>query len=121
VLGFVPQLETLVQDCAAVIVPMRCGGGIKIRVVTAWANGWPVVGTKLMMEGLPAINEVNCLVADEPSALVEAMHRLCEDVLLRQNLVMAGKEVYATEFAWEAIGRKIMTAHLECLRSTNSL
>jgi glycosyltransferase involved in cell wall biosynthesis len=113
--GYLDDLEGLARSCVAVVVPMRCGGGIKIRVITAWANGWPVVGTKGMGEGLPARDGVNCLMADEPAALASALQRVTLDQNLRDKLIRAGREASRDHFSWETIGRILQSAHESCL------
>jgi glycosyltransferase involved in cell wall biosynthesis len=109
--GFVEDLEALARTCAAVVVPMNWGGGIKIRVLTAWANGWPVLGTTCMGEGLPAQDGVNCLMADDPSELVSAMQVIAVDAELRALLVRNGRDTIRRYFSWEAIGKSIQQAH----------
>ena len=113
--GYVDDLAALARTCAAVVVPMRCGGGIKIRVITAWANGWPVVGTTGMGEGLPAQDGINCLMADEPAALAAALQRVAVAPGLRDTLVRAGRELCRQQFSWESIGRVLQSAHVACL------
>jgi glycosyltransferase involved in cell wall biosynthesis len=115
ILGYVQDLAPVADPCAALVVPMRCGGGIKIRVLTAWANGWPVAGTTGLGEGLPVRDEVNCLMADEPAALATALQRVATDGALRERLIAAGRETGRTLFSWEAIGRALQAAHLACL------
>ena len=117
VLGYVGDLPALARTCAGMVVPMRCGGGIKIRVLTAWANGWPVAGTTRLGEGLPARSESNCLMADEPDALAVALARLATDPALRTRLADAGRATHAAHFSWEAIGRALRAAHLACLEA----
>ena len=109
--GFVDDLAGLARTCAAVVVPMRCGGGIKIRVLTAWAQGWPVVGTTGMGQGLPARDGINCLMVDEPSALADALQRVVR-IDVREGLVRAGREVIRENYSWDAIGRIMQAAHL---------
>jgi len=116
--GYVDDLARLARSCAAVVVPMRCGGGIKIRVITAWANGWPVVGTMGMVEGLPARDGVNCLIADEPTALASALQRVTLDQDLRNTLIRAGRETSRVHFSWEAIGRNLQSAYAACLEQS---
>lgn len=115
--GFVEDLGALANRCAAVVVPMRCGGGIKIRVITAWANGWPVIGTRLMGEGLPVEHEINCLMADEPADLAKHMCRLCADPGLRRRLIEGGWDVHRRQFSWDAVGRSMLAAHEFCLNT----
>jgi glycosyltransferase involved in cell wall biosynthesis len=117
VLGFVPDLAALAEGCAGMVVPMRCGGGIKIRVITAWTAGWPVVGTTGLGEGLPARTEGNCLMADEPEALADAMRRLALDANLRGRLIEAGMVTSREHFSWDAVGRALRQAHLACLEN----
>ena len=112
--GFVDDLAGLARTCAAVVVPMRCGGGIKIRVLTAWAQGWPVVGTTGMGQGLPARDGVNCLMADEPAALAHALQRVVR-LDVRGGLIQAGREVIRTNYSWDAIGRVMQEAHRRLL------
>ncbi len=69
-----------------------------------------MVGTTGMGQGLPARDGINCLMADEASALADALQRVVR-LDVRGGLIQAGREVIRTNYSWDAIGRVMQEAH----------
>lgn len=63
----------------AVFVPLRSGGGTRLKIVEAWAAGVPVVSTAIGAEGLAGVNGVDLLLASDPESFADALRRAIED------------------------------------------
>jgi glycosyltransferase involved in cell wall biosynthesis len=84
--GPVPDVEPLYARSDAVVVPLRAGGGTRIKVLEAFASGRPVVSTALGVEGLDVIDGRHLLVADGADDLAAACARLMASAELRRDL-----------------------------------
>jgi len=70
--GFVEDLRPLYRAADVAVVPMRAGGGTRIKLLEAFALGVPVVATRVGAEGIDAQDGVHLLLADEPQAFARA-------------------------------------------------
>src|SRR5690606_6689229 len=77
--GWVPDTRPYVWDSAAFVVPLRVGGGTRLKVYEAMAMGCPVISTSLGVEGLPVEDGRHCLLADTPESLAAAIVRVLHD------------------------------------------
>jgi polysaccharide biosynthesis protein PslH len=98
----VPDILPFLQEARLLFVPLRIGGGTRIKIVEAWAAGLPVVSTTLGVEGLPYRPGVDMLVADDSVAFVAAVRRLLEDDDLYSNLRLEGLQK-ARDFRWSSL------------------
>lgn len=76
VLGFVENLEPILDSVKISIAPLRYGAGIKGKVGTALSYGLPVVGTSVAAEGMGLTHGENILIADLPSDIANEIHAL---------------------------------------------
>ena len=68
VTGYVPDLQPYLEQATLMVVPVRAGGGMRVRILEAFARGMPVVTTTVGLEGIEAEPGVDVLVADSPEA-----------------------------------------------------
>jgi len=85
----VPDLRPHLDGARIAMVPLRSGGGTRLKIVEAWASGVPVVSTVLGAAGLGGVDGVDLLLADAPAAFAAQLRRvLLDDALyhrLREN------------------------------------
>ena len=105
--GYVPDIRPVVGKSWACVVPLRVGGGTRLKILEAMALGTPVVATSKGAEGLDVTNGGNILLADEPEAFANAVIRLLGDPSLRASLAQEGRALVETKYGWEEIGRKL--------------
>ena len=74
--GFVPDLRPHLAEAAAVVVPLRLGGGTRLKIVEAMAMGKAIVSTTLGAEGINAVPGREILIEDDPAAFADAVSRL---------------------------------------------
>ncbi|MEO6993807.1 MAG: glycosyltransferase [Lacunisphaera sp.] len=67
----VPDIRPYYQRAAVYVVPMRYGGGVRQKIVEAWAVGLPVVTTTMGAEGLEAVDGTHCWLRDDPAAFAQ--------------------------------------------------
>lgn len=106
--GFVDAIDPWVQSAACYVVPLRIGGGTRLKILDAWALGSSIVSTSIGCEGLDARDGENLLIRDEPDAFAAAVVRLLEDGELRRHLRAAGRETVRERYDWDVIGREML-------------
>jgi glycosyltransferase involved in cell wall biosynthesis len=97
-LEYVQDLDSVADNCAAMVVPLAFGSGIKLKVVDALARGLPFVSTPYGVEGIDVMDEVHCLIENTIAAFPEAMLRLL-DTDLNARLSEAGRTHYAAHLS----------------------
>jgi glycosyltransferase involved in cell wall biosynthesis len=104
VTGTVPDVRPWMQSATVFVVPLRTGGGTRLKILEALACGRAVVSTSLGCEGLAVTPGQDILVADEPAAFADAVVRSLRDPALRARLGAAGRALVEQRYRWEAIG-----------------
>jgi sugar transferase (PEP-CTERM/EpsH1 system associated) len=110
VTGTVPDVRPYLAGAAVYVVPLRVGGGTRLKILEALAMAKPVVSTTVGCEGLALTPERDLLVADEPEAFAAAVLRLFEDPALAGRLAQAGRGVVQRTYGWDTIARSLEEA-----------
>jgi len=104
--GFVDDVRPYLASAAALIVPLRVGGGTRLKILDALACGKAVVSTSIGCEGLGLVPEKEILVADTPREFAKQTARVCRDAALRNALGRAGRARVERDYSWTIIGEK---------------
>lgn len=96
--GFVDDVRDHVRDAQAFVIPLRVGGGTRIKAFEAMAMGLPVVSTTIGIEGLDVDHGTHFLRADGAEALADATLRLLADDALRLKLSRAARSLVEDRF-----------------------
>jgi glycosyltransferase involved in cell wall biosynthesis len=104
VTGGVPDVRPYYQRSWGQIVPLRIGGGTRLKIVESLCIGCPVVSTTIGAQGLELASEEHLLLADKPAAFADAVLRLLGDAGLRSRLRVAGTERVLARYTWPALG-----------------
>jgi len=91
VTGYVADPTPYLQRAALMVVPLRAGGGMRVKILNALAQGIPIVSTTLGAEGIAVTPDENILVADEPADMAAACLRLLNDPDLGARLACNGR------------------------------
>lgn len=102
--GFVEDVRIPVAGAAACVVPIRQGGGTRLKILEAMALGTPVVATSKGAEGLEVVDSDHLLLADEPGTFARRTVELLNDLDLRQRLVVNARRLVEDCYDWQAIG-----------------
>ena len=119
VTGLVPDItdELLRADVAA--VPIRFGGGTRIKILEAFAHRIPVVSTTMGAEGLEVHGGEQLLIADDKSGFAERCAELLTDETLRASLADAAHRHWTERFTADALERAVAGPH-RCRRRDSS-
>jgi glycosyltransferase involved in cell wall biosynthesis len=110
VTGSVADVRPYYGATQVVVVPLRIGGGTRLKILEAWAMGKAVVSTSLGCEGLGACHGRNLLIADDASTFAEAIVKLLEDPVARRALGEAGRQTVAAHYDWDVIAPRLAEA-----------
>jgi len=105
VTGSVPSVVDHLREAAVVVVPLRVGGGTRLKIYEAMAAGKAVVSTTVGAEGLDVHHGQDILLADEPSTIADAVIMLLQDIDVRRRYEQAAATL-AARYDWAAIGKK---------------
>ena len=103
VTGTVPDVRPYLERCAAVVVPLRIGGGTRLKIFEAMAMEKAVVSTHIGAEGLPIADGKELLLADDPRAFAGAVVSLLHDRAMARRLGEAAAMRVRRDFGWAAV------------------
>lgn len=99
--GTVPEVTPLLRESSVVVVPLRAGSGVRLKIMESLSAGVPVVSTRLGAEGLPLEDGKDLLLADDAAAFATAVLKLLQIDVLRRDLATRGLERARTDFTWQ--------------------
>ncbi|HXJ96825.1 MAG TPA: glycosyltransferase family 4 protein [Terriglobia bacterium] len=108
VTGSVPSVVDHLRQAAVVVVPLRIGGGTRLKIYEAMAAGKAVVSTSVGAEGLDVHDGRDILLADDAAGLAQRVMTLLRDGELRVKYEQAAAKL-AAQYDWPAIGDKFMS------------
>jgi len=103
--GFVSDLRPHLAAAAAVVVPLRLGGGTRLKIVEAMAMGKAIVSTTLGAEGIEAVPGRDLLVEDQPAAFAKAVHRLLAEPGLAARIGQSARQLAVERYGWSEAAR----------------
>jgi polysaccharide biosynthesis protein PslH len=110
VTGRVDDVRPYMRDAAVYIVPLRIGGGTRLKIFEAMAMGKAVVSTTIGAEGLPVTNGRHVIVADDPRTFAEQTLDLLRDVDRRRALESAARTLVMEKYDWSAVAGELEEA-----------
>lgn len=111
VTGTVPDVLPFYDHALAVVVPLRVGGGTRLKILEAMAAGVPVVSTRLGAEGLDIRHEANILLADSPYDIAAALTRLKNEPALWRSLTENARNLVSSKYDWDTLGAELYRIH----------
>ena len=113
VLGKVDNIAPHLKDAALSIVPLRIGGGTRLKILESLAHKTPVVSTTIGAEGLELEHGKHILIADETRSFADSCIRLLEDPARRRQLAEAGYQRISNQYSWDIIESHVQ----DCVRA----
>ena len=103
VTGRVDDVRPSMREAAVYIVPLRIGGGTRLKIFEAMSMAKAVVSTTVGAEGLPVTNGRDIEIADEPSRFAHAVVRLMRDAGVRRAIEAAARQLVVDRYDWSAV------------------
>ncbi len=114
VTGGVPDVRPYYQQAWVQVVPIRIGGGTRLKIVESLAMGTPVVSTTIGAQGLGIVHGHDALLADTEKDFAAETLRALSDGQLRERLTREGQKSVAARLSWDGLGadlRRIYADH----------
>lgn len=115
VTGYVDDIRPLVRKAAVYVVPLRVGGGTRLKVLDAMASGKAIVSTSIGCEGIEVTPGEHLLVADTPEAFARATVGLLNDPSQQRALGRAARTRVEQRYTWSAMGDRLVEAYAEAI------
>lgn len=105
VTGYVPDADEYLRRAAAFVVPLRAGGGMRVKILDAWGRGLAIVSTLVGAEGISRIDGDNILIADTPDEFARQCLRLIQDRPFAAHLATQGRHWVESQYNWRSVYR----------------
>jgi len=103
VTGYVADPMPYLRETAVFIVPLHAGGGMRVKILDAWAWGLPIVSTTVGAEGLDILPGENILIFDSPEAFAQATIQLLANPDQGHSLAQSGRAWVEDHYSWHSI------------------
>lgn len=103
VTGRVEDVRPYMERADAYVVPLRIGGGTRLKIYEAMAMEKPIISTTVGAEGLPARDGMELLLADTPEAFAERVVRVLTDESYARELGARGAKMVRERFGWDKV------------------
>jgi len=120
VTGAVDDIRPYVHEAAVYVVPLRIGGGTRIKIFEAMAMGSGVVSTSVGAEGLPVKHEENILLADSPEDFAARTVALITQSAERERLGRAARILVESRYGWPEVTDVLERALMQVAESRSS-
>jgi sugar transferase (PEP-CTERM/EpsH1 system associated) len=117
VTGTVDDVRTHLGAAGATIVPLRVGGGTRLKIFEAMAAGKAVVSTTIGAEGLPTESGRHLLIADGPEAFAAAVLRVVRDADLRRRLEREARALVTRHYDWSVAADQLERSLIDAASS----
>lgn len=105
--GFVDDLRPHLASASVIVVPLRLGGGTRLKIVEAMAMGKPIVSTSLGAEGIQAKNGRDILIEDDAEGFAAAVSRVLSNAQLAREIGGSARELAVARYSWRGAAQTL--------------
>lgn len=102
--GHLPDVRPAIADATVSVVPLRSGGGTRLKILQAMALGTPVVATAKGAEGLTVVPEQHLLIGNTAEQFAAQVVRLLSDDSLRERMSAEARQLVGKRYTWTQSG-----------------
>lgn len=103
--GYVEDLGNALRG-SIMLVPLRIGSGIRVKLLDAMSHGVPAVSTSIGCEGIPARDGIDILIRDDNLQFAAAAVEILKNSPLRRQIAAAGRNLVAEHYSPERVRRR---------------
>jgi glycosyltransferase involved in cell wall biosynthesis len=118
VTGWVDDVRPWFARASVVLVPLRSGGGTRLKVLDGLASRRAIVSTTIGAEGIDARDGEHLLIADGADAFTDAVARALADTSLRHRLGAAGRRLVEERYDWDVLASRLEALYRELVSSS---
>jgi glycosyltransferase involved in cell wall biosynthesis len=119
--GYIADIRQAIALSWVCIVPLRIGGGTRIKILEAMAIGTPVISTTKGAAGLEVTHGYNILIADEPDDFAQSVVSLLKDKSVRDRLSKNGRQLVEERYSWEISAQRLEKLLRQSVRNQSNL
>ena len=119
VTGEVSDVRPYLAQCVVSVVPLRSGGGTRLKILEAMAMHRAVVSTAIGCEGLLIENDRHLLVRDDPKCFAQAVIELLDDAIKWNRLAVNGRELVEQRYDWKDIADTVASTWHTLIETKN--
>jgi glycosyltransferase involved in cell wall biosynthesis len=109
--GYVVDERPYFARAGALVLPLRTGGGSRLKALVAMASGLPIVSTRVGIEGLEAEPGVHYLQAESATDWISALNQVLLNASLRQRLACNARKLVEQHYDWPAMRERLREAY----------
>lgn len=113
--GYVKDIRPLFREAECSVVPIRVGGGTRLKILDAWSMGKAIVSTAIGCEGLATVDGENILIRDDPREFADAVVQVLRDRDLRDRLGREARRTVETHYAWRKVGAHLNSTYKQLI------
>jgi len=117
IVGFVEDLRPHLASAAALVVPLRLGGGTRLKIIEGMAMGKAVVSTSLGAEGLDVVSERDIVIADDAPGFARAVTELLRQPERAAAIGRRARQTAHESFSWSSAAAKLEELYREVLHA----
>lgn len=114
--GLVEDVRPYIEEAAVYVVPLRVGGGTRLKILDALASGKPLVSTSVGREGLDLVDGCDILVADDARGFANAVVGVLKDAVGAAELSSNGRKAVQERYEWTVIAKSLLSVYDACAR-----
>jgi len=115
--GRVDDVRPLYEKAMLSVVPLRSGGGTRLKILEAMATGTPVVSTVIGCEGLAVEDKKNIMIANTPEEFAKKIIQLVSDKELWKKVSQEGRKLVEEQYDWELIACSLLDVYKRLVKS----
>ena len=105
--GTVDDVRPYMAKSSICVVPLRIGGGSRLKILAAMAMGKPVISTSIGAEGLDVTDGADIIIADGADEFAATVVSGLQDPARLQKIAEAGRQLVEDRYRWESLGSKL--------------
>jgi len=120
VTGTVPDVRPYVHKASVIVVPLRMGGGTRLKVLEGLSMRKPMVSTSLGCEGIDVEHGRHLLIADDANLFATAVLDVLDKPPLAESLATAGRELVERKYMWESVVQDLEGLYVDLIGRRHS-
>ncbi|WP_321423219.1 glycosyltransferase [uncultured Methanobacterium sp.] len=118
-LGFVEELNEVIKMADVAIVPLKKGGGTKLKILDYLGAGLPTITTPKGIEGINATNNENIIVIEDLDGMIKSINTLVTDKNKRNKIGTNARKLAVEHYDWVKIGSDLNKFYLKLLKENH--
>jgi glycosyltransferase involved in cell wall biosynthesis len=114
-LGMVDDIRTYLKSANVCVVPLRIGGGMRIKILEMFATRKAVVSTVIGAEGIEVNNEEHLLIANDETAIVNAVSKILDDKNIMKHISENGYNLVCERYSWSKIAEQFEQLYMSVI------